>query len=145
MGQKEQIYFEMHQRPNQIQQIIKHQTIHLFTTEGGTKNIKVGDGKIISACLTRNLFCSILFLSLECKVDMAEDLSYPLTLVPLSLTHVNGTMLKTKKSNLTSALEMKVITRPPDTVHETFIDASFFLYLQYNLPLTFGQVATVIL
>ena len=81
-----------------------------------------------------------MFLSLEHKVEMAEDLSYPLTLVPLSLSHVNGTMLKTKKSTLTSTLEMKVITRPPDIVHETFIDASFFLYLQYNLPLTFGQV-----
>ena len=40
---------------------------------------------------------------------------------------------------------MKVITRPPDIVHETVIDASFFLYLQYNLPSTFGQVAKVIL
>ena len=40
---------------------------------------------------------------------------------------------------------MKVITRPPDIVHETVIDASFFLYLQYNFPSTFGQVAKVIL
>ena len=40
---------------------------------------------------------------------------------------------------------MKVITKPPDIVHETVIDASFFLYLQYNLPSTFGQVAKVIL
>ena len=70
---------------------------------------------------------------------------YPLTPVPLSLSHADGTMLKTKKSTLTSALEMKVITRPPDIVHETVIDASFFVYLQYNLPSTFGQVAKVIL
>ena len=40
---------------------------------------------------------------------------------------------------------MKVITRPPDIVHETVIDASFFLYLHYNLPSSFGQVTKVIL
>ena len=142
---KEQIYFGIHRKPTRFNKSIKRQTIHSFASEGGTKNIKVGNGKIISACLIRDLFGSILFLSLERKVDMAEVLSYPLIPVPLSLSHVDGTMLKTKKSTLTSALEMKVITRPPDIVHETVIDASFFVYLQYNLPSTFGQVAKVIL
>ena len=131
--------------PTRFNKSIKRQTIHSFATEGGTKNIKVGDGKTISACLIRDLFSSILFLSLERKADMAEVLSYPLTPVPLSLSHVDGTVLKTKKSTLTSTLEIKVITRPPDIVYETVIDASFFLYLQYNLPSTFGQVAKVIL
>ena len=131
--------------PTRFSKSIKRQTIHSFATEGGTKNIKVGDGKTISACLIRDLFSSILFLSLKRKADMAEVLSYPLTPVPLSLSHVDGTVLKTKKSTLTSTLEIKVITRPPDIVHETVIDASFFLYLQYNLPSTFGQVAKVIL
>ena len=131
--------------PTRFNKSIKRQTIHSFATEGGTKNIKVGDCKIISACLIRDLFSSILFLSMERKVDMAEVLSYPLTPVPLSLSHVDGTVLKTKKSTLTSTLEIKVIKRPPDIVHETVIDASFFLYLQYNLPSTFGQVAKVIL
>ena len=94
--------------PSRFHKSIKHQTICSFATEAGTKNIKVGDGKIISVCLVRELFGSILFLSLERKVDMAEVLSYPLTQVPLSLSHVDGTMLKKKKSTLTSALEMKV-------------------------------------
>ena len=76
---------------------------------------------------------------------MAEALSYPLTPVPLSVSHVDGTMLKTKKSSLTSALEMKVITRPPDIVHETAINALFFVHLQYNFPSTLGQVPKVIL
>ena len=74
-----------------------------------------------------------MFLSLKRKVDMAAVLSYPLTPVPLLLSHVDGTMLKTKKSTLTSGLKMKVITAPPDTVNETVIHASFFLYLQYDL------------
>ena len=94
---KEQIYFGIHRNPTRFNKSIKRQTIHSFATEGGTKNIKVGDCKIISACLIRDLFSSILFLSLERKVDMAEVLSYPLTPVPLSLNRVDDTMLKTKK------------------------------------------------
>ena len=133
------------EHPTRFNKSIKRQTIYSFATEAGTKNIKVGDGKNISACLVRDLFGSILFLSLECKVDMAEVLSYPLTPVSLSLSLVDGAMLKTKKSTLTSALEMKVTKRPPDIVHETAINASFFLYLQYNLRSTFGQVAKVML
>ena len=130
---------------SRFQKSIKRQTICSFATETGTKNVKVGDGKIISACLVRELFSGILFLSLERKVDMTEVLSYPLTQVPLSLSHVYGTMLKTKKSTLTSALEKKAIARPPDIAHETVIDTSFFLYLQHSLPSTFGQVTKVIL
>ena len=40
---------------------------------------------------------------------------------------------------------MKVIIRPPDIVHETVIKASLYLYMQYNMSTTFGQVAKVIL
>ena len=120
-----------------FQKLLKVQEEHLqvysFIWLSGTKNVKVGDGKIISACLIRKLFGSILFLSLKRKVDMAAVLLYPLTPVPLSLSHVDGTMSKTKKSTLTSALKMKVITTPPDTVNDNVIHASFFLYLQYNL------------
>ena len=120
-----------------LQKLLKVQEEHLqvysFIWLSGTKNVKVGDGKIISACLIKKLFSSILFLSLKRKVDMAAVLSYPLTPVPLSLSHVDGTMLKTKKSTLTSGLKMKVITAPPDTVNETVTHASFFLYLQYDL------------
>ena len=146
IGEEERNKFVMEciEDPSRFNKPTKRQTIYSFATEAGTKNIKLGDGKIISACLIRDLFGSILFLSLERKVDMAEVLSCPLTPVPLSLSHVNGTMLKTKKSTLTCALEIKVITKPPDIVHETVIDASFFLYLQYNLTSTFGQVAKVI-
>ena len=82
---------------------------------------------------------------MEHQKDMTEVLSYPLTPVTLSLSHVDGTVSKTKKSTLSNTLEMKVITRTPYTVHETVIDISFFLYLQYNLSSTFRKVAKVLL
>ena len=71
---------------------------------------------------------------------MAEVLSYPLTSVPLSLSHVDGTMLKTDKSKLYKVLEPKTRCEIP-VVDETVIDASFFLYLQLNFASTFGGVA----
>ena len=100
----------------------------------GAKKIKTSDGKTISASLIRDLFGSVLFLSLERKVDMAEVLSYSLTPVPLSLIHVDGTMLKTEKASLGTAIEAKIVTIYLVNVTETVIDASFFLFLQYNLP-----------
>ena len=62
--------------------------------------------------------------------------------MPLSLIHVDGTTLKTKKSALISTFKMKVLTRTSGTKHET---ALFFLCLLYNLSSTFGKVAKVIL
>ena len=87
--------------------------------------------KIISACLIRDLLGSILFLSLERKVDMAEVLSYPLTPVPLSLCHVDDTMLKTKKSTLNSALEIKVQDLQ-------------ILYMKLSLMLHFSSICNTI-
>ena len=75
---------------------------------------------------------------------MGEVLTYPLTPVPLSLSHVDGTMLKTDKSKLYDVLELNSKSDSPVT-DETVIDASFFLYLQGNLPSTFGGVAKSIL
>ena len=76
---------------------------------------------------------------------MAEVLSFPLTPVPLALSHVDGTMLKTDKSALLKHLESKVDDTSPQSIQATVIDASFFLFLHCNLPSTFGGIARVLL
>ena len=146
IGNKERIKFinECIARPERFEQRIKRQNLHTFATEGGKKKLTSKDGKLEETCLIRDLFGSILYVSLEKKVDMAEVLTYPLTPVPLSLSHVDGTMLKTDKSKLYSVLEPNKKSDPP-VANETVIDASFFLYLQLNLPSTFGGVARAIL
>ena len=64
------------------------------------------EGKIIEATLIRDLFGSILFLSMQQKKDMAEVLKYPLTLVPLCLSHAaNGSATSTPKSNLLNYID----------------------------------------
>ena len=57
---------------------------------------------------------------------MAEVLSYPLTSVPLSLSHVDGTMLKANKNKLYKVLKPKTRCEIP-VVDEKVIDASFSL------------------
>ena len=50
--------------------------------------------------MMRDLFGSILFLALQKKVDMEAVLKYPLTPVPLSLCHADGTLHKTPRTKL---------------------------------------------
>ena len=70
----------------------------------------------------RDLFGSLLCLSLLEKIDMAEVLSYPLTPVPLSLSYSDGSMLSSPKSNLMKYLETFAMSEMPEVVNETIID-----------------------
>ena len=57
IGEEERNKFilECIEDPTRFNKSIKRQVIHSFATEGGTKNIKVGDGKIILGCFIRDL------------------------------------------------------------------------------------------
>ena len=68
-------------------------------------------------------------MALQRKVDMAEVLSFLLTLTPLSLGHADGTMLKTQKSKLLEELESRIFSEKPNNVDVTIIDVMFFLHL----------------
>ena len=57
---------------------------------------------------------------------MNEVLSYPLTPVPLSLSHVDGSMQNTPKSKFMKYLESLAATDPPKTVDASIIDVTFF-------------------
>ena len=94
--------------------------------------------------MVRDLFGSILFLALQRKIDMAEVLSFPLTPTPLSLSHADGTMLKTQKSKLMEELESRIFSEKPNHVDVIIIDAMFFLHLWKDLPATFGTIANTL-
>lgn len=132
--------------PNKFSQAIKRQKIKTFATEAGKYKISSStENKLVSVAMTRDLFGSILFHALQSKVDMAEALKYPLTPVPLSLSHADGMMQKTPKVKLLNELEKKVKTVDPRNVNTTIIDGMFFLHLFVDLPSTFGSVASYIL
>ena len=75
---------------------------------------------------------------------MGEVLRFPCADNPMSLSHGNGIMFKTEKSVLYGVLEVNTNSEP-QLISVTVIDASFFLYLQINLPATFGGVARTLL
>ena len=63
---------------------------------------------------------------------MEQILRYPLTPVPLSMSHVDGTMQKTPKSKLIQELEKRVASNPHINVDMTIIDGMFFCHLLYQ-------------
>ena len=94
--------------------------------------------------MERELFGSILFLALQRKIDVGEVLKYPLTPIPLSLCHVDGTLQKTQKSKLTD-LEGFIVHTEPRTINIIIVDAMFFPHLINDPPTTFGDISTFIL
>ena len=79
------------------------------------------------------------------KIDMAENLKYLLTPVPLWLCHVDGSVNSNLKSNLLNHFDSQFVTFLPWSIDATEIDAAFFLYLQVNPPDTFREIAGSIL
>ena len=139
--EREKFIKECCEDPARFESRIWRKTLHIFATEGGKKKVTSTDGKIVTACLLRDLLGSILYLSLQRKVDMREVLRYPLTPVPLSLCHIDGSMQKSPKSMLLKFLDSKIVSRSPTSINVTIIDVMFFLHLHNNLPVTFGGVA----
>ena len=97
-----------------------------FANEGASYSLRGGNNKLIAVEMVRDFFGSIPFLVLQRKIDMAKVLSFPLAPTPLSLSHTDGTMLKTQKSKLMEKLESKIFSEKPHQVDVTIIDAMFF-------------------
>ena len=94
---------------------------------------------------TRDLFGRLLYLAATHNLDLQVVFRYPLTLVPLSLAHVDGTMTKTDKSALMTKLEKRICTEGPTTVDVCVFDVMFVIRSQVVLPATYGGIATSIL
>ena len=87
---------------------------------------------------TRDLFDRLLFFAVI-YLDLHLVFTHPLTPVPLSLAHVNGTSHKTDKTKLMHKLEEKVTIGNPLNNDAYVVDAMFFfLSSQVRAPETFG-------
>ena len=75
---------------------------------------------------------------------MGEVLKYPLTPMPLSLCHIDGSMLSTCKAALPKEVEKRVKTVASNSIDSVIADGVFFLHLLADLPSTFGLVAKFI-
>ena len=131
--------------PKRFEERIPRHKILNFANEGASYSLRGANNKLMAVEMVRDLFGSILFLALQRKIDMAEVLSFPLTPTPLSLSHADGTMLKTQKSKLMEELESRIFSEKPNHVDVIIIDAMFFLHLWKDLPATFGTIARFLL
>ena len=136
---------ECGKEPKHFEEQINRRKLYTFQTECGRKKISKKDGKVVAACMVRDIFGRDLRLSLENSIDIVEVLRHPLTSVQSSLSHVDGTMVKSPKLALMKHLESIVNFTPPTSINVTIIDAMFFMQLQVNLSDTFGGIPRYLL
>jgi len=135
-------------RPSAFEEPIRRQKVYTFASDAARVKKKSADGtKVIEVRMERDLMGTILAISLENKVDMEYVLAFPLTPVPLCFSHLDGSMVKTKKSILYEILENRIPSckKLPARVDFQLIDGFFLLRLFVDLPSTFGGVARAIL
>jgi len=142
---KDKFIEECNINPKRFEETIKKRKLFTFASEGKTYRMKGTSEKVEAVRIERDLFGSILYLALENKIDIGEVLKYPLTPVPLSLCHTDGTMFKTQKPSLMEEIEGRYLSVDPTYIDAMLIDGIFFLHLLVNLLPLFGQVSRHIL
>ena len=60
------------------------------------------------------------------KIAPAEALKYPLALVPLCVSHLDGSVNSTPKSNLLNYIDSQFVLVPSSSIDTTIINAAFF-------------------
>ncbi len=103
------------------------------------------DNTIRQLTCSRDLFGRLLYLATTIEIDLKKIFSFPLTPVPLSLAHVDGSVMKTDKSKLMKILEDRITSEPPQRIDATIIDGMFLIQTMTALPSTFAEIAKVII
>ncbi|XP_046608971.1 uncharacterized protein LOC124299714 isoform X2 [Neodiprion virginianus] len=123
-----------------FEKAIKKTSINNFSKDYEKKKIKVG-GKIQEVKIQRDLFGRMLGISMDYSIDISKILSYPITSVPLSMCHLDGTICKTDKSALMKCLEKEVEHEEPSQIDILIIDGFFLLHTMKNVPRKFGGIS----
>ncbi|KAK7575726.1 hypothetical protein V9T40_012012 [Parthenolecanium corni] len=125
---------------------IKRLPVRNFETEGIKVKISTKDKKITELGLTCGIFGRLCCLAIQKKLNLEHVLQYSLTPLPLSLVHIDGSMMKTNKSQLLHHL--KKYSHTDDSPKEVYdvVDAMFLLHtLPSKLPDTYGELSQYIL
>ncbi|MCG7875152.1 MAG: hypothetical protein N0C90_02335 [Candidatus Thiodiazotropha endolucinida] len=124
---------------------IPRRKIKSFTSNAVTVKLQTKDRKIKELQGTRDLFGRLLYLSTVKDIDLKLVLVYPLTPVPMTLAHVDGTKITTDKSKLFAKLEARIHSDAPRSVDVCIMDGMFLIQSLVALPPTFGGVAKLIM
>ena len=132
--------------PERFEKPIKRRKVRNFASEAITVKVMAKDMKIKQLQGTRDLFGRLLYLATTSELDLASIFTYPLTPIPLSLAHVDGSINKTDKSKLMHLLEDKIHTSAPGHVDVYLVDAMCIIQaITKNIPRTYGGIALLIL
>ena len=131
--------------PARFEKAIPRRKVKNFASVAVKASVK-SNKKVVELQGTRDLFGRLLYLSSKNNLDLSKVFSFPLTPVPLSLAHMDGSLNKTDKSKLLHKFEREVDSTDPESpVNVTLVDGMFLLHALQNLPVTFGEVASLIL
>ena len=115
---------EVNARPERFEEPIKKGKLETFAN-GITVTTKKGKN-VKEVKMERNLYGRLLCIALEHKLDIPYVLTFPLTLLPMSMCHLDGTMASTKKDKLVKPLEQRVSNVRPPFVNCYVVDGMFF-------------------
>ena len=124
---------------------IQRRKVQNFASAAVKCKVKTKDLKVVELQGTRNLFGRLLYLSTLEHIDLEKVFQFPLTPVPLSLSHLDGSINKTDKSKLLHKLEEKVESNLPQKIDTMITDAMFLLHTIINPPSSFGKLAEELL
>ena len=93
---KEYFIKEVNERPARFEEAITWTKLQTFANEG-VKSKKKSNNKVTEVRMERNLYGRLLCIALEKWIDLSVVLTYPITPIPLSMCHIDGTMASTKK------------------------------------------------
>ncbi|KAL4703623.1 hypothetical protein ACJJTC_007650 [Scirpophaga incertulas] len=142
---KENFITECSQNGKRFEERIAQVKIMNFASEKKKKKIKVGD-KVHEIRVQRDFFGRLLALSIQHNIDLEKTLSYPITTVPLSLCHEDGTIHKTQKSAMVEILKANVNCEDvPRRFDVVIFDGFFLLHTFKNIPKTFGGISKKIM
>ena len=131
--------------PGRFEKPIPRRKIKNFTSAAVKTTVKK-DLKLIELQGTRDLFGRLLCISTQHNIELDKVFAYPLTVVPLSLAHVDGSINRTDKAKLLHKIENMVdVSNLNATVDVTIVDAMFLLHTLLNLPNTYGEIAKTLM
>ncbi|XP_047992980.1 uncharacterized protein LOC125231567 [Leguminivora glycinivorella] len=142
---REQFISECTNSSERFEKAIPKVKIMNFSTEISNKTVKSGH-KVQEIKMQRDLFGRMLGLSLDHKIDMEKMLCYPITPLPMSMCHLDGSVHKTDKSAIVKCLEkLYDCTETPKTLDVVIVDGFFLLHIIHDIPATFGGISQKIL
>ena len=103
-------------------------------------NIPQKDLKVKNVLCTRDIWGCLVYLAAVQNLELEHVMSYPMTMAPTSLAHIDGAMNRTDKSSLMRKLEKSHKSEILDkqNVNVCLIDFIYFLrMLPPQLPATF--------